>query len=197
MTAGTIYQFKPQARLKGDPQQVGEAIEEIIVAKGAVGPREVVEAARPTSAVLHSYFTWDDTAAAEKYREQQAAHLMRSIVVVQSQDTKTALPMRAFVAVAGAAVIDDAAPEGAAPARYITLAEAKRVVSYREEMMRTAMRDLDAYRIRYQLLADLTGWATALNKARTMLEQAIEASQVTKRAPASKTPDSGIGAPSP
>jgi hypothetical protein len=52
-----------------------------------------------------------------------------------------------------------------------------RIVRYREQMMRDALRDLDAYRIKYQLLSDLSGWGAAIEAARAELARVIEASK--------------------
>jgi hypothetical protein len=174
----TVYQFKPQSRLKGDPQKVGEAIEDIIDRRGTADPEDIVEAARPKKNVLHSYFQWEDSKAAQEYRLQQARHLLRSIVTVKSEGLEITSPMRGFVSVRAAA--DDAQEDnqdGEPVGSYTTLANAVRIVRYREQMLTGALRDLDAYRMRYQLLADLTGWADALHKARAFLERAIEESQ--------------------
>lgn len=40
-------------------------------------PRAIVDVARNPRSPLHSYFTWDDGEAAEKYREIQASRLIR------------------------------------------------------------------------------------------------------------------------
>ena len=39
-----------------------------LVSGGVFGAEAVVEAARPEDAPLHSYFEWDDTEAARRYR---------------------------------------------------------------------------------------------------------------------------------
>ena len=52
-----------------------------------------------------------------------------------------------------------------------------RIVRYREQMMRDALRDLDAYRMRYQLLGDVVGWGSALEHARAELARVLEASK--------------------
>jgi hypothetical protein len=44
-------------------------------------------------------------------------------------------------------------------------------------MMRDALRDLDAYRMRYQLLGDVVGWGSALEHARAELARVLEASK--------------------
>ncbi len=50
---------------------------------GASTNADVVDAARPSEAVLHPYFEWDDTAAAEAYREHQAETITRTVRVVR------------------------------------------------------------------------------------------------------------------
>lgn len=52
---------------------------------GMVTPAAVVDAARPERAPLHPAFTWDDAAAAELYRQEEARHLIRS-VRIESED---------------------------------------------------------------------------------------------------------------
>lgn len=63
---------------------------------GRITPAEVVEAAKPEDSVLHPYFTWDDTEAARKCREDEARVLIRSVrVVITTQPFITKAP--AFV----------------------------------------------------------------------------------------------------
>lgn len=49
---------------------------------GILRPVDVVEEARPVKSVLHRYFEWDDTKAAEKYRLDQARELIQVCVTV-------------------------------------------------------------------------------------------------------------------
>lgn len=44
---------------------------------GKLDPRRVVEAARSPDSPLHAYFTWDDSAAAHRWRLSQAETLIR------------------------------------------------------------------------------------------------------------------------
>lgn len=48
---------------------------------GLLTPDAVVEAARPRDSVLHDFFTWDNKAAAEAHRLNEARKLIRSIRV--------------------------------------------------------------------------------------------------------------------
>ena len=174
----TVFQFKPWSRLAGDAQKVGEEIERIREASGGtISPPSVVEAARAKESPLHRYFEWSDSEAAERYRQVQASHLLRSIVVVRTDGIEVKAPVRAFVSVqfAKSDVDEDEGTETAGS--YTSISDAIRVVKYREQLMRDALRDLDAYRLRYQLLSDVSGWGKALEQARSWLAKALEASQ--------------------
>lgn len=174
----TVYGFKPWARLSGDPQRVGEEIERLRQTEGTIAPERVVDTARDPASVLHTYFTWDDSAAADAFRVQQARHLLRSIVVVQADGVDVKAPVRAFVALRQAA--EDAVEDGADEATvgsYTSISAAVRIVRYREQMMRDALRDLDAYRLKYQLLSDISGWGSAIATARSELARVLEAAR--------------------
>jgi len=56
---------------------------------GKITPRMVVDAARDDNSPLHDYFEWNDSEAAEKYREMQARTLLRSVPLkVKTTSTK-------------------------------------------------------------------------------------------------------------
>lgn len=88
------YLWKPgTVGVSLDPQTVGETLEAV-----RVEPEAVVEASRPVSAPLHPYFEWDDAKAAEKYRKDQAGHLIRCIAVEVSRGAgQEPTQARAFV----------------------------------------------------------------------------------------------------
>lgn len=48
---------------------------------GRLIPADVVDAARDPASPLHAHFEWDDSAAAEKYRLDQARTLIRSVKI--------------------------------------------------------------------------------------------------------------------
>lgn len=169
----TVYRFKPWARLRGDPQKVGEEIEWLRKEHGSISPAVVVDRARAVDSVLHDYFEWSDGVAADKYREVQASHILRSIVAVHVEGIEIKAPVRAFVSVRS--VAEESIDEN--PGTYTSIAEAVRVVDYRRQLMESAIRDLDAYRIKYQLLSDLTGWGASLDKARAVLQRAFDAAE--------------------
>ena len=63
--------------------------------EGLLRPADVVEAARDPASPLHSHFEWDDTAAAAKWREEQARQLIRNVRI--EVGTSAPVSVRAFV----------------------------------------------------------------------------------------------------
>jgi len=58
---------------------------------GNVTPEELLKSAKKKKSVIHKYFDWDDTSAANKYRRSQAYRILNSIVVVVED-----IPVKAF-----------------------------------------------------------------------------------------------------
>lgn len=76
-----VFQFREGCHLSGNAQIVGERLEQIKDKASSLTPALVLKDARNIRSPLHGYFEWDDTAAAERYRLEQAGHLVRSVVV--------------------------------------------------------------------------------------------------------------------
>ena len=87
-----------QSKIKA--QAAGEELSKISNSDEEVKPYEVVDAARDPASVLHPLFTWDNSAAAERYREDQARYLIRHIVITAVvQQSAEPIHIRAFVSV--------------------------------------------------------------------------------------------------
>ena len=69
-------------KIKGLYKANPEAVYNEITALGdKFTPADIVEAARDKKSELYKCFTWDDTVAAQKWREQQARVLVAQLVV--------------------------------------------------------------------------------------------------------------------
>ena len=95
------YIFRLPLTVKGakgaDPQLIGEALTAIAEENdGTLSPHAVVDAARDPKNVLHPHFEWDDRAAAELYRVDQARAVIRCIRIA---DTVHEDPPPAFLSV--------------------------------------------------------------------------------------------------
>ena len=65
-----------------DAQKVAE---EIVSIGESASPKEILEKARDEKTELHKAFEWDDTIAAEKYRLDQARHVVQCLVIVRHE----------------------------------------------------------------------------------------------------------------
>jgi hypothetical protein len=78
-----------------------DELQKIYDQNGRLTPALVVDEARDESHPLHSRFEWDDAAAGEAWRRQQAHELIRSVRVVyrEADDKNPEKSVRAFHAV--------------------------------------------------------------------------------------------------
>ena len=92
------YGFKDGSHISADPQAVGEMCENLAATSGGLTPSRLVDANREDGTPLHKYFEWDDAKAAEGYREHQAAHVIRCVMIREAaSDSKEPEGIRAFV----------------------------------------------------------------------------------------------------
>jgi len=78
---------------KFDANEVGKELEKI----KDLTPENVVDVARDENNVMHDMFEWDDSIAGEKYRKQQASHIISNIHVKIIAEDKPNKLVRAFV----------------------------------------------------------------------------------------------------
>lgn len=81
------YSFAPGSRHKVDPNVAGKVCEEL-ESKGELTAKKLVDVSRPADAPLHCEFEWDDSKAAELYREEQGRALIRHLVVIRPDPEK-------------------------------------------------------------------------------------------------------------
>lgn len=79
-----VYQWKNGSRISADPQVAGEMCERL-ESEGRLTAKDLLDENRPEDAPLHKVFEWNDGVAAEKWREQQARHVISSIVVYKEE----------------------------------------------------------------------------------------------------------------
>lgn len=64
---------------------------------GNLLPADVVEQASSPNSALHRYFQWDDTDAAQRYREHQARTVIRAVVRFMPNAAGHPVAVRAYV----------------------------------------------------------------------------------------------------
>ena len=138
--------------MSAKPITYTDAIRSLAEKHGSITPTIVLGAAKSKSSPLHHYFLWDNTAAAEKFREIQAQQLIRSIKVTYepSDDASTHIRVREFVCVTP----DSEDPETASANIYVPYSTAIKVESYRDQVMSQCRRDAESFRQKYRALQE-------------------------------------------
>ena len=153
-----IYSWKVDT-LPVKAQVAGEFIEKLEEKHGEVTPRILVDSSRRKNAPLHSCFEWDDTKAAEKYRETQAAAILRNLTVtVEPVADETPKSVRAFVRATDK------------PHSYMSVISAMSDEQLRETLLQTALAELREFQKKY---ADLQELAEVFASIAKVQEKAI------------------------
>jgi hypothetical protein len=79
------------------PEIAGTELGRIYEKNGALRPADVVNEARPNDAPLHPAFEWDNNVAGEKWRQEQARNMIRTVVVVTPDKDGEDLEERVYV----------------------------------------------------------------------------------------------------
>lgn len=145
------FEFAEGARFQPGAEKnaklVGEHIEMLRERfKGELTPQDILDDARNNNSPLHSFFEWDDGAAAEAYRLQQARGLIRSVVAIYVREDRPAIRQKAYVHI----------PERSAP-HYREASHAMSQKKTREMVLKRAWSELQAWKSRYKDLQEFAG----------------------------------------
>ena len=141
------YGLANGARLKGKPQIVGEALEDIRKGhNGRLLPVDVVSEAKSKDSPLHGEFEWNNTSAAHEYRLVQARSIIRAVVVITGPKTEKPNATRAFVNVV---------PNGGSENFYDHVHVALSDPGYRSQLREEAIRDLEGFQRKYKAIEEL------------------------------------------
>lgn len=110
---------------------------------GLLLPEDVVEAAKPETSPLHTYFEWDDSEAAHRYRIWQARMLINTRVIYLRNDTE---PIRAFVSLSE----DRAEGDG-----YRELVAVLQNADRRQQLLKDAFNEFSVFEEKYNRLKEL------------------------------------------
>lgn len=121
-----------------DAQKVAE---EILSIGAEASPRQIVEKASDRDTELHKCFTWDNKAAAEKWRLHEARHIVSCLVIHRDEEHSDKPEIRYFHK-------NDMG--GYKPAEYIFSH-----ADEHEKLLQQALADLQAFKNKYQSLQEL------------------------------------------
>jgi len=132
-----------------DPDAFGRTVEALSDMHGGVcPPSAIVDEARPSESVLHPMFEWDDLAAAESYRREQARHHLRELRIVVLDENGEEEEAQAFVHI----VKHD---DGVRREGYRLTTLVLQDESETEQMLDEAKSGLRSWRRRYKHLSEL------------------------------------------
>lgn len=135
---------------------VGKVMEEIEARDGEVTKEAFLEASRPEDSPTHKCFEWDDSVAAEKYRLNQAYHVILDLEVTVAEDTSGSRTP-AYVN-----VIQKTSSESA---KYKSIDIAMSDDEMRMNVIRNALSEFEKTKVKYSHLVELTSIFTAIESA--------------------------------
>jgi len=138
----TIWRSEVASLYKGIDAQI--VADEIANIGEAVTAEQIVDKAKDENTELHKCFTWDDEAAAEKYRIIEARQIVRHLVREELPDMKNDTPpLRVFYKTNNG--------EGY---KHIERTIIKREDEY-QALLARAMMELRAFKAKYSMLEEL------------------------------------------
>ena len=147
--------LKNKMRIMSERQQeIAEQLSAVEQKFGALTPQNIVDYSRPADSPLHEYFEWDDAAAAEKYRLQQARLLIHKVYVVAEDEKEPQAKVRYYHSVETSG--DDESPNQ----QYMSVVRIMSDDALRVQMLNNAKRDMATFASKYRHLnelADLIG----------------------------------------
>lgn len=146
------YTWKLGAHISADANAAG-AVCEKLAEENRLTARDLLDESRPEDAPLHKSFEWDDDVAAEKYREQQARHIINCLIVTHED----AEPTRAFFNIK----VEEP--------NYEHIDTIMVSADKREDLFNIALRELIAFKRKYKSLSQLASVIKAIDE----LDEAI------------------------
>lgn len=93
---GMAYQWKSGTRTSTKAEIAGKVFKELENSDAGLTAQSLVDASRPKDAPMHNDFEWNDSIAAEKFRNHQAGVLIASLEVIFTE-AEDAQPTRGYV----------------------------------------------------------------------------------------------------
>lgn len=151
MDSQMIYQWSVPV-YPVDAQKAGMELEKIAKKHGSLKPSYIVEESRGAGAALHKCFEWNNRIAADKYRFRQAQDMLRNIVAVKIGQIETPLPIRAFVNIRQ-------------DHEYVPVIHVLNTPVLRENMLNSAMRELESFRRKYNAIESLSELMASIDRS--------------------------------
>lgn len=151
--AAYSYEFKVKGLQHVSAQTCGEVFEELENSETGLTPQALVDVSRPEDAPLHDEFEWDDEAAAEAYRRDQARKMILNIVIVKAdEEGNKKEPVRAYVS----------APGG--KGQYVAIQSALNNEVWKAHLLMEAKREMEQFVCKYKRIEELASVVDAIRE---------------------------------
>ena len=145
----TIIQHQRGELTRND--EIRRELTAIATSRRGLTPKTLLDVAKSPKSTLHCYFEWDDTEAAQKYREYQAYELIRRVKVKVETPDHNYITVRAFWPVRQ--VEKDGTVNLNRPGVYLPLTDALQDEQALEQILEAAKSELKAFSIKYRQLS--------------------------------------------
>lgn len=152
--------FSPKKYSVKDSRVIASELKRIQREQSVITPKTVVSIAANKKSPLHKYFEWEDTIAAERYREWQARQLIASVYIVDGND-ENAVPLRAFVALRPE---EDETDDFMAERGYVSTPSIAGKQSYQLQVLAYARAQLTGWRNRFGAYREFFGVVKEIDK---------------------------------
>lgn len=142
-----VYQWKKASYIKADANVAGHMCEQLEQTVGLTA-KSLLDANRPKEAPLHGEFEWDDSKAAEQYREQQARHIINCLCVKPERSDQE--PVRAFFTISQPS--------------YENISVILQSAEKHSSLLDLALKELNAFKAKYNTLTQLEPVFEAIDK---------------------------------
>ena len=139
--------WKSGCRISADAQKVAD---EILAIGSSATTAQILDKARDAQTELHKCFDWNDAEAAEKWRLQQARHIVCNLVIKEKNDTPRP-EVRVF--------FKTDADSGYKPTVLIMQDKDEY-----QKLLARALAELNSFRAKYKSLTELDGVFDAIDQ---------------------------------
>lgn len=146
------YEFAIRGVHKVDAQTVGQMLEDMSSKGIEVTPASVLDASRDESSPTHCEFEWDNDAAAEKYRLEQARQLIAHVRIIRDDEPEHEYKERGFVSIPGGNRV------------YVPLQTALGKEEYKNHLLKQARGDCEVFLAKYRRLSELASVTDAMTE---------------------------------
>lgn len=132
--------------VSGVPKPVARRLRDLLDESGALTADAVLNDAAAASSPLHHLFTWDDTEAADRYRQAQARQLIARVrvKVIAAEDSEP-IRVRAYVSRREIGKAGEDLPSGA----YLPIEDVAGATDAQASLLRAIRRDIRRLRTKY------------------------------------------------